>query len=479
MNDSSRGVVHNFIRVILFTLASIIGVASILASGGGGGGGGNGTVTPLPGTLQFSSAAYSVAENGGSINITVTRTGGSDGSVTVAYTTTNGTATSGSDYTATSGTLTFADGVTSQNFSIPILNDTAYEGDETLSIALSNATGGATLGTPNTATLTITDDDPAPLPGTLQFSSAAYSVAENGGSINITVTRTGGSAGSVTVDYTTSNGTATSGSDYTATSGTLTFTDGVTNQSFAIPILDDTTYEGNETVIISLSNVTGGAELGTPNSAVLTISENEVSSIQFTSSTYSVAENVLLSAILVRRSGSTSGTTTVDYSTSDGTATAGSDYTATSGTLTFTDGEIFQTITIPILGDSVYEGNETLNITLSNVTGEASLGSPNTAVLTITDDDPLTTSISVSWNANRESAVNAPGGGYRVYYSTTPGFDIATANVIDEPYVSGPSAHTSTTIQLASGTYYFKVVAYSALNSAGSEPSQESSIVIP
>lgn len=88
-------------------------------------------------------------------------------------------------------------------------------------------------------------------------------------------------------------------------------------------------------------------------------------------------------------------------------------------------------------------------------------------------------SITVSWDANREFSVNSPGGGYRVYYSTNPGFDISTANIVDVPFVSGPAAPTSIVIPLFSGTYYIKVVAYSTLNSAGSQPSQESLIYVP
>jgi len=85
----------------------------------------------------------------------------------------------------------------------------------------------------------------------------------------------------------------------------------------------------------------------------------------------------------------------------------------------------------------------------------------------------------ISWDANREFSVNIPGGGYRVYYSTNPGFDISTANIVDVPFVSGPAAPTSIVIPLSSGTYYIKIVAYSTLNSAGSQPSQESSIYVP
>src|SRR5205085_257536 len=114
-------------------------------------------------------------------------------------------------------------------------------------------TGGATLGSPNTAVLTIQDDDVAQ-PGALQFSAAGYTVNENGGAATITVTRTGGSAGSVTVHYATGDGTATAGSDYGATSGTLTFADGQTSLTFAVPVLDDTAVEGNETVTLTLGN---------------------------------------------------------------------------------------------------------------------------------------------------------------------------------------------------------------------------------
>jgi hypothetical protein len=207
--------------------------------------------------------------------ITVTRTGGDFGEVTVSYATSDGTASAGSDYTAASGTLTLADGETSASFSVAILDDTTYEGNETVDLALSNPTGGATLGTPSSAVLTIVENDPVPSAGSLQFSGATYSVAENGGSALITVSRTGGSAGSVSIDYATSDGTATAGSDYSATSGTLTLLDGETSASFSVPVTDDTDIEGNETVDLALSNPTGGATLGSPSSAVLTILDDD------------------------------------------------------------------------------------------------------------------------------------------------------------------------------------------------------------
>ena len=200
-----------------------------------------------------------------------------------------------SDYTAVSQTVSFANGDTAnKTVSIPILDDTTAEGNETVNLALTSPTGGATLGSPSTAVLTITDNDAAPA-GTLQFSAATYSVAENGGNATITVTRTGGSAGAVGVSFATSNGTATAGQDYTATSQTVSFGNGDTaNKTVSIPILDDTAVEGNETVNLALTAPTGGATLGSPSTAVLTITDNDAApagTLQFSAATYSVAEN--------------------------------------------------------------------------------------------------------------------------------------------------------------------------------------------
>ena len=226
------------------------------------------------------------------MTITVRRTGGSDGAVAVSYATSNGTATAGSDYTSRSGALSWGDGDSaSKTFSVPILNDSIYEGNETVNLVLNSPTGGATLGSPSTAVLTISDNE-VPQPGALQFSSPTYSVSESGGSVTITVRRTGGSDGAVAVNYATRNGTATAGSDYTSGSGTLSWGNGdIANKTFSVSILNDGVYEGNETVNLALSNPTGGATLGSPSTAVLTINDNEVpqpGALQFSSSTYSM-----------------------------------------------------------------------------------------------------------------------------------------------------------------------------------------------
>lgn len=117
----------------------------------------------------------------------------------------------------------------------------------------------------------------SPQPGQLQFSASEYSVAEDGATITVTVMRTYGSAGDVGVDYATLDGTATAGEDYEAASGSLLFLDSETTQTFEVALTDDTVLEGDEYFSATLSNPTGGATLGSPVSATVTLTENDTS----------------------------------------------------------------------------------------------------------------------------------------------------------------------------------------------------------
>ncbi|NCR29201.1 MAG: hypothetical protein GPJ25_24150, partial [Microcystis aeruginosa LE13-04] len=229
---------------------------------------------PQRGTINLNNSNYTVNENG-TANITLTRTNGSDGEVSVILTPSNGSATAGDDYTNTPITVTFANGQTSKTVTIPITDDSIYELTETVNLTISNPTGGATLGTQQTAILTIIDNDA--VPGVIQFSNATYSVNENGTPVTaVTLTRTNGSDGEVSVRINLTNGTATAPSDYNNTAITVNFANGETSKTVNIPIVNDTQFEADETVNLSLSNPTGGATLGTQTTAVLTILNDDL-----------------------------------------------------------------------------------------------------------------------------------------------------------------------------------------------------------
>jgi YD repeat-containing protein len=215
-------------------------------------------------TVRFSSGGYSVSELAGSASIGVSLSASSSQTITVHYATSDSSAHAGTNYTSTSGTLTFNPGVTSQNFTVPILDDNSITSDLALNLALSSPTN-ATLGTPSSATLTINNRDP-----NLNFSAGTYSVNEDAGTATITVNLNTSSSNTVTVHYATSDGTAKAGVNYTITSGTLTFSAGTTSQTFTVPINYNDLQTANATVNLALSSPTNGY-LGNTASATLTI----------------------------------------------------------------------------------------------------------------------------------------------------------------------------------------------------------------
>jgi hypothetical protein len=353
-------------------------------------------------SVQLSSPEYNVNEADGTASITVTLSHAVDADVTVNYATADGTAVAGSDYANTNGTLTFdgnvtgggpGTGETSKTIQVPITQDPDAEDPETLSLTLSNALPGASaiLGAPSTATITIADDDPA---GLIDFKSLNYDVNETDGHATVTVERLGGVGGAVSVDYETSDGSATAGSDYAATSGTLNWAAGDgADKTFTIPVTWDGRAEGTESVSLALANAGGGSDLGPNTAAVLRIGDDGASGpLALSSNTYNVGETAGLVTInLTRLGGSLGGPVTVHYQTSDGTASAGSDYEAASGTLTFGPGESGKSFTVPVTSDSAPEGDETFQVALSNAAGGASIGSPAGGTVTISDDDAATT----------------------------------------------------------------------------------------
>lgn len=155
---------------------------------------------------------------------------------------------------------------------------------------------------------------------TVQFSAANYNVTEGTASCLVTVTLSASPMSQVTVNYSTSDGTAVAPADYTSTSGQLTFAPFQTSASFSVPIVEDTIDEGSETVNLTLSSPSG-ASLGSQSTATITISDNDPTpTVQFSTDSYFVTENGGSATITVTLSAASGQTVTVWYATSDGTA---------------------------------------------------------------------------------------------------------------------------------------------------------------
>lgn len=349
----------------------------------------SGDKAPKMGSVQLGASTYTIAQNAGKATVAVDRMGGSSGALSVAYTANSGSAQSGTDFTPTAGTLQWADGDSSaKSVSIPISNATPFSGTKSFAVALSAPSAGAAISSPGTATVAIAGDAATPV-GTLVLSAASDSVAQNAGSVTVTVDRTGGSSGAVAVTYGEVNGSAVAGTDYTATHGTLTWAAGdATAKTFSVPISNATPFAGSRSFTIDLSSPTGGAALGSPNTAGVSITGDAVAAVgtlQLSSSGYSAAQSAGSLTVTANRTGGSNGAVTVNYSAANGTADAGADFTATSGTLKWASGDAAsKTFSIPISNATPFSGSKTFSVSLSGATGGATLGSPTSSNVTIT-----------------------------------------------------------------------------------------------
>ncbi|MCU7858494.1 MAG: hypothetical protein KZQ86_01410, partial [Candidatus Thiodiazotropha sp. (ex Lucinoma kastoroae)] len=367
--------------------------------------------TPASGQIEFSVNTYAADEFNGSVTIEVVRQNGSTGVAMVNYTTSDGTATAGNDYIVNSATLIFADGEISKSFDVTLNDDANFEGIETFNLTLSHVFG-ALLGDITSASVSLSDDDDPPAAGAVVFTDSIQSVSEDGNSATISVSREGGSAGAISVDYTTMDGSAIASSDYTFSTGRISFATGeAVSKSFDVAIINDTQLEGDEQLALQLVNPQGGAVLGTQSLSHLTITDDEAQSssaiLAFTVNSLSVDESSAVANISISRANVLTGSVMVDLSVESTTAVSGTDFNVTTGTLQFVDGESQKNISVEIIDNTLEDGNKTITFTIGNATGVAVIDTANSTVtLTILDDDGTTNT-----NPGNDDSGGGGGGG--------------------------------------------------------------------
>ena len=346
-----------------------------------------GTITNDDAAPIFSIATAEASE-GNAINFTVTRTGDAQAqqSVTVVTSIATGDTASDTDLTAKTETLTFAQGETTKIFAVQTTPDALFEDQETFTASLSNATNGAIISSTNaTAKGTINNDDTAPV-----FSIAAASATE-GSEVNFTITRTGDAQANQSVTVATSIATddTASASDLTTNTQTLTFATGETSKTFTVQTTQDSLFEGNETFTVSLSNPNNGAVVSSTNATAKGTINNDDTAPVFSIAAASATEGSEVN-FTITRTGDAQANQSVTVATSiatDDTAST-SDLTAKTETLTFAPGETTTTFTVQTTQDTLFEGNETFTVSLSNPNNGAVVSSTNaTAKGTINNDD--------------------------------------------------------------------------------------------
>jgi hypothetical protein len=212
-----------------------------------------------------------------------------------------------------------------------------------------------------------------------RFSQATYVATEGQGQITATVTRAprNGHSHSFTnqtssVNFAITGGSATEGSDYSVSPspGTLSFGPGETTKTITFTINQDTLVEGLETIQLKLSGASSNALITQPRSAQVLIADDDgPTQVALVAAAPSISEAAGNAVFYAVRSGDITGTSSVDYGTSDGSAVAPDDYTATSGSATFNTAEFSKEIDVPVIDDSAVENSENFHMTLSNVSG--------------------------------------------------------------------------------------------------------------
>jgi alpha-galactosidase/6-phospho-beta-glucosidase family protein len=371
--------------------------------------------------------------------------------ITVTYTTSNGTALSGTDYTTTTATATIPAGQTCVNVTIPIIDDAINEPIETFTVTLTNPSN-ATIAD-GTGIVTILDNDVV-IP-TLAINDITVTEGTNP-TATLQICASAASTSPITVTYTTSNGTALSGTDYTTTTATATIPAGQTCVNVTVPIIDDAINEPTENFTVTLTNPSNATIAD--GTGIVTILDNDVVIPTLAINDITVTEGTNPTATLqICASAASTSPITVTYTTSNGTALSGTDYTTTTATATIPAGQTCVNVTVPIIDDAINEPTENFTVTLTNPSNATI--ADGTGIVTILDNDPtgsttITIGDKVFFDANNNgiqdggSEVGLPGVTVNLYNTTGGWMGSSTTNA------NGLYSFSSTTISsLVPGSY--------------------------
>ncbi|MDA9212550.1 hypothetical protein N9O84_02430, partial [Gammaproteobacteria bacterium] len=347
-------------------------------------------------------SSSTTSESSGSASISLALSNPFNQEVILNYSTSDDTAEASSDYTASTGTITFAPSETTKSISLDIIDDDIFEVDETFNV---NFTLGATsLGNlvNDTASITISDDDDAPV-----FGIAGANVKEEDGTASITITKTNPVQMDITVNYATADGTALAGLDYVDVNDSVTFAANETQKTISISIIEDSLDEDEESFSVSLTGASQGAVQEAESAAIVSIEDNDDAPSISISANNNLLENESLE-ITVALAEPSGKTVSLDLQSSDGQAIAGQDYNQINQTVTFAPGETSKSVTLSLIDDEIDEPVELFNVTAINIVNAviaSSDSAPNgvLSVLIEDNDDAPTLNIAADFSVSENA----------------------------------------------------------------------------
>ncbi len=311
----------------------------------------------------------------------------SAGTVSMNYTTQNGTATAGSDYVGVNGALTFAAGETAKTVQVSLINDTLAEASESFKLVLGSLVNATSLDPVGTAIINENDANPVSSP---VIRVDDITVGEDQTYAEFTVRLSAPSNNTVSVGYNQSNQAASNGNDYASLGNqVLNFAPGETVKTVRVALYDDNTAEGTESFLFNLFSPVNATVAN--DFARATIIDNDAPSGTpvVSVSDFVIDEQTKEAAFVITLDRPSTSTVSLNYATQDGTAQAGSDYVGLSGSLNFAAGEVTKTVKVSMINDSLAEPSESFNLVLSSLVNATSLDPVGTAIINENDANPV------------------------------------------------------------------------------------------
>ena len=440
-------------------------------------------------TVSFGQSAYTVAE-GSSRTVTVELSADPERTVVIPIETANQGGATAADYSGVPQSVTFTSGDSSRTFTFTAEADNVNDDGESVRLSFgSGLPAGVTAGTPNTATVTITDDDAPSI--TVSFGAASYTVAESDdtgttevteNTVEVTVTLSADPERTVVIPIETANQGGATAVDYSGVPQTVTFTSGDTSRTFTFTAEADNVNDDDESVRLTFgASLPADVTAGTPATSIVTITDDDVPAVtvQFGQSAYTVAEGGA-QTVTVTLSADPERTVVIPIKTADQGGVTAADYSGVPQTVTFTSGDTSMTFTFTAEADDVNDDGESVRLSFgASLPADVTAGTPGTSIVTITDDDvPAVTvsfgaasytvaegssrTVTVELSADPERTVVIPiektnqGGATAADYSGVPGSVTMNAGQTTRTFefmaMDDPSADTGKSVKLSFGT---------------------------
>ena len=366
------------------------------SGGGGSGGGGVGrgavtttTVMPTAVTVRFGAASHTATEGGTAATVQVILSAAPERTVTVPLTVTRSGGAATADYTRIPASVTFLSGQRIATFTVTAIDDSVDDDDESITVGFGTLSDGVTAASPRTAQVLLVDNDDPPV--TVRFGAASYMATEGGATATVQVALSGASQHDVSVPLVVTEADRATADDYMLSAEQVTFEAGNTSATFSVTAVDDSHYDGDESITIGFGELSAGVIAASPRAARVSLVDNDDPpeiTVSFDAASYDAWEGGSLATVMVVLSADPGRTISVPVKVTDRTDAAESDYRLSTTSVTFEAGDTSAALTVRAVDDSDDDDGESITLGFGTpLPPGLSSAAPSSAEVSLVDND--------------------------------------------------------------------------------------------